>query len=621
MVAWNDAVFSPSDFHNIARIGQDSKIDAPAAAGRFGLGFNAVYHFTDVPSFVSGEYLVMFDPHATHLPGATPARPGLKIAFAASPLLSQFPDQFAGYLGTFGCDLTRDPCRRRCFGFRSVLKAPLGIEIKPEAYTADDVRRLFEQFRPRAAQTLLFLKNVRKISVYERGGRDGRGRRLGRAASSVRGVHPPRSRTGSDPRATVLRWVAGAAGEVAGAKRRAFFDRLRDVPEASLPSSVGWMDLTVRSRATRRGYGQGRTRGVRGTVKISVWVVSAFPGPSRAVDGVQFVSRRRGAALALSDVGKRRGLVPWVGVAARVPHRTAVDGVSVPKSTVARFVFCPSPRARFSRARQRVLRTEQQPPRHLVRRGHGRRRRGAERVESSAVGARGRARVRASPCFRARVALGSVPAYYALFPVATSAAEPWSLALPPLYASLARLETLRAMDPRSSIVRWTAAPRSAFFPDPSGGRRIALAAALRARARASHRGRARGRARGVRVARGKFVSNLIPRDGSRALARIPPAPSLDSARSALQLLAYCISDVDPDDASSASDLRGTPLVPLADGTLGVFAFRDPDDAVRIAERTHTRRRFTSRTSPNLRFSRAASRTSWWTSTRARRFPE
>jgi hypothetical protein len=31
------------------------------------------------------------------------------------------------------------------------------------------IRALFEQFKPRATQTLLFLKNVRKISVYERG--------------------------------------------------------------------------------------------------------------------------------------------------------------------------------------------------------------------------------------------------------------------------------------------------------------------------------------------------------------------------------------------------------------------------------------------------------------------
>ena len=36
--------------------------------GRFGLGFNTVYHVTDVPMFASGDHVVMFDPHATHLP-------------------------------------------------------------------------------------------------------------------------------------------------------------------------------------------------------------------------------------------------------------------------------------------------------------------------------------------------------------------------------------------------------------------------------------------------------------------------------------------------------------------------------------------------------------------------
>ena len=153
----------------------------------------------------------------------------------------------------------------------------------------------------------------------------------------------------------------------------------------------------------RRGYGTRRTRGVRGTVKISVWVVSAFPGPSRAVDGVQFVSRRRGArARALGrrkaarsrPVGRRRRACPTPG---RRSDRVAS------RNRRSRVLFFAPPRAhRFSRARQRVLRTEQQPPRHLVRRGHGRRRRGAERVESSAVGARGRARVRASPRSRRR---------------------------------------------------------------------------------------------------------------------------------------------------------------------------------------------------------------------------
>ena len=64
LLSYNDAVFSPSDFKNISRIGQDSKLERPTATGRFGLGFNAVYHLTDVPSFCSGDYIVLFDPHA-----------------------------------------------------------------------------------------------------------------------------------------------------------------------------------------------------------------------------------------------------------------------------------------------------------------------------------------------------------------------------------------------------------------------------------------------------------------------------------------------------------------------------------------------------------------------------
>lgn len=36
---------------------------------RYGLGFCSVFHMTDLPSFVSGEHLVVLDPHANYLPG------------------------------------------------------------------------------------------------------------------------------------------------------------------------------------------------------------------------------------------------------------------------------------------------------------------------------------------------------------------------------------------------------------------------------------------------------------------------------------------------------------------------------------------------------------------------
>ena len=33
LLAYNDATFAPSDFHAISRIGQDSKLERPAATG------------------------------------------------------------------------------------------------------------------------------------------------------------------------------------------------------------------------------------------------------------------------------------------------------------------------------------------------------------------------------------------------------------------------------------------------------------------------------------------------------------------------------------------------------------------------------------------------------------
>ena len=75
LLCYNDAVFSMHDLRNICRIGSSAKLAEAAATGRFGLGFNAVYHLTDVPSFVSGSHAVFFDPHARYLPGANRQQP------------------------------------------------------------------------------------------------------------------------------------------------------------------------------------------------------------------------------------------------------------------------------------------------------------------------------------------------------------------------------------------------------------------------------------------------------------------------------------------------------------------------------------------------------------------
>ncbi|KAK4348233.1 hypothetical protein RND71_034572 [Anisodus tanguticus] len=169
LYCFNDSVFTPQDLYAISRIGQETKLEKPFAIGRFGLGFNCVYHFTDIPTFVSGENIVMFDPHACNLPGISPSHPGLRIKFAGRRIFEQFPDQFSPFLH-FGCDLQHSfPGTLFRFPLRSANVASRS-QIKKEGYTPDDVLALFHSFSEVVSETLLFLQNVKSISIFVKEG-------------------------------------------------------------------------------------------------------------------------------------------------------------------------------------------------------------------------------------------------------------------------------------------------------------------------------------------------------------------------------------------------------------------------------------------------------------------
>ncbi|KAK8969856.1 hypothetical protein KSP40_PGU011807 [Platanthera guangdongensis] len=165
LYCFNDSVFSSQDLYAISRIGQDSKLDNPFAIGRFGLGFNSVYHFTDIPGFVSGENIVIFDPHASHLPGISPTHPGLRIKFVGRRILEQFPDQFMPFLH-FGCDLQQPfPGTLFRFPLRNETVAQIS-QIKKEKYSPDDVELLFSSFTEVVSESLLFLHNIRRVTIF-----------------------------------------------------------------------------------------------------------------------------------------------------------------------------------------------------------------------------------------------------------------------------------------------------------------------------------------------------------------------------------------------------------------------------------------------------------------------
>ena len=173
--AYNDAVFSDYDFKNINKLAGKTKIEDFEKIGRFGLGFNAVYHLTDVPSFLSRQYLVIFDPNIQHLKGkVTDAHPGVRIDLAKNPRpLKTFFDQFQPYHDVFQCSTSPQSEERYNFNgtlfrfpFRTKLQASRS-KISEEVYNVEKVEALISSLRECLSHLLLFTQRVNEVEVYE----------------------------------------------------------------------------------------------------------------------------------------------------------------------------------------------------------------------------------------------------------------------------------------------------------------------------------------------------------------------------------------------------------------------------------------------------------------------
>eukprot|EP00198_Chlamydomonas_reinhardtii_P000860 XP_001690195.1 predicted protein [Chlamydomonas reinhardtii] len=172
LLAYNDGVFSDRDLESISRIGDSKKKEEEGKTGRFGVGFNSCYHLTDVPSFVSGRHLVIFDPHCRHLPNISATNPGKRIDFVTySDVAAQYRDQVAPYSGAFGCSLgapqqqgEQGPWQGTLFRFplRSAALAEAST-ISKQVYTPDSIRGLLQQLCVEAFQILLFLKHIQRL--------------------------------------------------------------------------------------------------------------------------------------------------------------------------------------------------------------------------------------------------------------------------------------------------------------------------------------------------------------------------------------------------------------------------------------------------------------------------
>jgi sacsin len=167
ILVYNDSCFSETDIVGIQSLGVVSKGEDPTKTGQYGVGFNAVYHITDVPSFLtrgpnveSGESLCVMDPHCNYVPDATHQCPGRQ--YLNTKLLKEdHPNVFSCYhedlIMNESGTIFRLPLRTNKF------KSKLSNHHINEKF----IRELVSDFKNEMSEMLLFVNNVKSIKVSE----------------------------------------------------------------------------------------------------------------------------------------------------------------------------------------------------------------------------------------------------------------------------------------------------------------------------------------------------------------------------------------------------------------------------------------------------------------------
>ncbi|KAF3843033.1 hypothetical protein F7725_001882 [Dissostichus mawsoni] len=164
LCVFNNKVFSDDDLKGIQQLGEGGKRNSPGKTGKYGVGFNSVYHLTDCPSILTGDKLLCIsDPNQKFIDGHSdkpPAGTGYKLADTFKNMYmdvykSFLPDKFPLKDGT----MFRLPLRIGTMANSS--------KISQQGVTDHDMNELCSALSEDPEGLILFLKNICKIEVHE----------------------------------------------------------------------------------------------------------------------------------------------------------------------------------------------------------------------------------------------------------------------------------------------------------------------------------------------------------------------------------------------------------------------------------------------------------------------
>ena len=164
---YNNKSFTRQDMHGIQNLGIGSKSHDALKIGQFGVGFNAVFHITDVPSFWTKEedekdVICVLDPNCQYVLNTEPNKPGAKFT-DMQRLKDVYPDLVSGYLNN-AIDMTQSGTLFR-FPLRTAHMANIS-EIKKEPVTESKIKDLLDEFKKEMSTCLLFLNNLQRVGIY-----------------------------------------------------------------------------------------------------------------------------------------------------------------------------------------------------------------------------------------------------------------------------------------------------------------------------------------------------------------------------------------------------------------------------------------------------------------------
>ncbi|XP_047225531.1 sacsin isoform X2 [Girardinichthys multiradiatus] len=170
LYAYNNAVFTDEDWERIQKAGRSGKINDPNKIGRFGIGFNSVYHITDVPSIFSSGHLGLMDPQEKLFGERNGGFLWSLDDEEHQESLMTMNDQFQPYRDLVSLVGKQEWCKiiENQYFSGTLFRFPLrnkASEISDNLYDSDKMAELFDSFIADADLNLLFLKNVSSVSL------------------------------------------------------------------------------------------------------------------------------------------------------------------------------------------------------------------------------------------------------------------------------------------------------------------------------------------------------------------------------------------------------------------------------------------------------------------------